>query len=111
KHGNDRPVSSGAHMTNTRTHVRCIRVTALFPRVDHAVTDAEMGARNVEHRGEYHAACGAVFLPAPDGPPAPCCPECAPYLRRRSRSTLPTSVPRRGRHARANTWTRRWTRS
>lgn len=102
----------------TCEQVLCIRVTALSPRVDHAVSDAEMAARDVEHRGEYRALCGAVFLPAPDCPPAPCCPFCLPYLRRQRRSSLPTagrrqghSRGRRGRHARARSWSRLWVRS
>jgi hypothetical protein len=94
-----------------RARVRCIRVTALSPRVDHAVTDAEMAVRNVEHRGEYRAICGAVFLPAPDCRPAQCCPFCLPYLLRQPGKRQEHSRGHRGRHARAHSWSRLWARS
>lgn len=86
-----------------------IRVTAYCPRVDHAVTDDEMGARSVEGRGEYRAVCGAVFLPAPDvWEPGRFCTECVRVLR--ARATLPTVEQRfshrRARHARPGLWQR-----
>lgn len=101
-------------MTATKRRVFFIWVTALHPRVDHAVSDAEMAARDTEGRGEYRALCGAVFLPAPDTqPPAQPCPACGRYLR--AKATLPTPEQRlanrgshRGRHARPGWWTRLW---
>src|SRR2546430_16120370 len=86
-----------------------IRVTALYPHVDHAVTDEEMVARDRESRGDYRAVCGAVFLPAPDTrAPGRFCPECVRVLR--ARATLPTVEQRlghtRARHARPRWWVR-----
>ena len=84
---------SEAFMTATGKRVFFIRVTALFPDVDHAVTDEEMAARNVEGRGEYRALCTAVFLPAPDDrPPGQPCPACEKTLR--EKQTPPTAKQR-----------------
>src|SRR6266545_6789780 len=99
-------------MTATDERVFCIWVTALLPKVDHAVTDEEMAARNTESRGQYRALCGAQFLPAPDDqPPGQTCPECARFLR--ARATERTAEHRlrdrrghRGRHARPGWWSR-----
>jgi hypothetical protein len=75
-------------MTATGGRVWFIWVTAHYPDVDHAVSDEESAARNVENRGEYRALCGAVFLPAPSSrPPGPACPACDRFLR--ARVTLP----------------------
>jgi hypothetical protein len=99
-------------MTATKDRVFFIWVTAHYPRVDHAVSDEEMGARDVESRGEYEALCGEVFLPAPDTvPPGRQCPGCVRFLC--ARATLATpgqrltrTDSRRGRHAKARWWER-----
>lgn len=103
-----------AIMTATKDRLFFIWVTAHYPRVDHAVSDAEIAARDAASRGEYRALCGAVFLPAPDTrPPGQLCPACSRFLR--ARATLPATEQRldcprghRGRHARAGWWTRLW---
>lgn len=98
-------------MAMTETRTRVIWVTAFYPDVEHAVTDNEMAARGREHRGEYRAVCGAVFLPAPsDRPPGHRCPACQRYVR--AQATLPDLrdrlVGRRRRHAQPGWWERLW---
>jgi hypothetical protein len=61
-----------------------IWITSFDQGVDHAVTDEDAAAS----RGEYHALCEAVFLPAPmESAPRPPCPGCVAYLH--SRTTIP----------------------
>jgi hypothetical protein len=111
RHGSGLP---GSAMTTTTDRIFFIWVSAHYPTVDHAVTDEEMAARNTECRGEYHAVCGAAFLPARDDrPPAPCCPACVRLVR--ARATLPEverplghPTEHRARHARASWWARPW---
>lgn len=99
-------------MITADTRLFTIRVTALFPDVDHAVTDEEMAARNEENRGDYRALCGAVFLPAPSTRgPGRWCPECARFAW--ARATLADMQDRVGasrragaRNARSGWWGR-----
>jgi hypothetical protein len=83
-----------------------IWVSAQDVAVDHAVTDEEVGARDVEGRGEFRALCGVAFLPARDDqPPYWPCAGCLGVLRQRA---VPQPQPqrrwrwrvRRARHAR-----------
>lgn len=86
-----------------------IWMTAEARDFDHAVTDDDVAASRERGRGEYRAACGAVFVPASmDCPPRPRCPACARFARARvsmraaGQRLEPTQ--HRPRHARSSWW-------
>jgi hypothetical protein len=94
----------------TRLWVTC--VTAFRPDVAHAVTDAEVAARNATHRGEYRAVCGAEFLPG-ELSLGQRCPTCQRYVRARGRSPdlgvrSPGDGRCQGRQAKQGWWHRWW---